>query len=117
MARADLKPVRTTEEAKERGRRGGIASGKVRAEKKSFKAMLEALIDVPMEELEAVSPRLAICKSMILKAASGDKPAADWVRDTIGEKPTDKQEVSGPEGSPLQGDIAIKLVRSANADR
>lgn len=117
MARADLKPVRTKEEAKERGRRGGLASGKVRAEKKSFKAMLEALIDVPMEDLEAVSPRLAICKSMILKAASGDKPAADWVRDTIGEKPTDKQEVSGPGGGPIDNQLTIRLVRPNHADR
>lgn len=92
MAKSDLTPVRTSEEAKRRGRNGGIASGRARAEKKSFKLMLQALMDVPMEELEKVSPRLAICKAMILKASSGDKQAADWVRDTLGEKPVDKVE-------------------------
>lgn len=97
MAKEDLKPVRTKEEAKRRGRNGGLASARARAEKKTFKAMLSALMDVPMDELEEVSPRLAICKGMILKAAAGDKQAADWVRDTVGEKPVDKQqtEMSG----------------------
>ena len=32
----NLKPVRTKEEARERGRKGGIASGKARAKKKSI---------------------------------------------------------------------------------
>ena len=93
MAREDkLKPVRTKQEARERGRKGGIASGIARREKRTFRAMLEKLMDIPMEELEKVSPRLAICKGMILKAAAGDKQAADWVRDTVGEKPVDKAE-------------------------
>lgn len=95
MAREDLKPVRTKEEAKRRGRAGGIASAAARREKKSFEATLKAILDTPMEELESLSPRLAICKGMIMKAAAGDKPAADWVRDTVGEKPVDKQELSG----------------------
>lgn len=98
MAREDLKPVRTKEEAKIRGRAGGIASAAARRERKSFEATLKAILDTPMEELESLSPRLAICKGMIMKAAAGDKPAADWVRDTVGEKPVDKQELSGPDG-------------------
>lgn len=102
MDDTNLTPVRTSEEARRRGRNGGIASGKARAEKKSFKLMLQALMDVPMEELEKVSPRLAICKAMILKASSGDKQAADWVRDTVGEKPVDKVE------NELSGGIDIK---------
>lgn len=97
MAKGDLKPVRSKEEARKLGRKGGLASGIARREKRTFRAMLEELMDIPMEELEKVSPRLAICKGMILKAAAGDKQAADWVRDTVGEKPVDKAEteVSG----------------------
>ena len=34
MAKEDLRPVRTKKEAKERGRNGGIASGKARRKKK-----------------------------------------------------------------------------------
>ena len=92
MAGGKLNPVRSVDEARKLGRKGGIASGKARAEKKNFKAMLDALLDSPMDELEKLSPRLAICKAMILKAAEGDKQAADWVRDTVGEKPVDKAE-------------------------
>ena len=93
MAREDLKPVRTKEEAKRRGRAGGIASAAARRERKSFEATLKAILDTPMEELESLSPRLAICKGMIMKAAAGDKPAADWVRDTVGEKPVDSMQL------------------------
>lgn len=93
MAREDLKPVRTKEEAKRRGRAGGIASAAARRERKSFEATLKAILDTPMEELESLSPRLAICKGMIMKAAAGDKPAADWVRDTVGEKPMDSMQL------------------------
>lgn len=82
-----LKPIRTKNEARERGRNGGIASGKARREKKAFAALLLAILDTPMQELKNVCPRLAIVKGMILKAASGNIPAAAWVRDTAGEKP------------------------------
>lgn len=69
MAREDLKPVRTKEEAKIRGRAGGIASAAARRERKSFEATLKAILDTPMEELESLSPRLAICKGMIDQGA------------------------------------------------
>ena len=82
----------TPEQRRKNASKAGKASVKAKKEAKSFKAMLVALLDIPMEELENVSPRLAIIKGMIIKAAGGDKGAADWVRDTSGEKPVDKQE-------------------------
>lgn len=94
-----LRPVRTTEQARELGRRGGLASARARAEKKSFAAMLRTLMDMPMEELGDVSPRLAICRGMIMKAASGDRSAAEWVRDTLGEKPVVRKD--RPEEEPV----------------
>ena len=45
MAREDLKKPRSTEEAQAWGRKGGIASGIARREKKTFRATLEALLD------------------------------------------------------------------------
>ena len=59
----------------------------------SFEAALRALVDMPLDEVEAlqgVSVRRAVCRSLLLKAAGGDKAAAEWVRDTLGEKPVDK---------------------------
>lgn len=97
----NLKKPRSTEEAREWGRRGGLANAAKIREKDTFRRTLEAILDTPMEELKSISPRLAICKGMILKAASGDKQAADWVRDTSGEKPVDKQELTGADGGPV----------------
>ena len=43
MAKEDLKPVRTKEEAKERGRNGGINSGKSRLRKKHGRELMKEL--------------------------------------------------------------------------
>lgn len=42
---SNLKPVRSKEEARERGRNGGKASGKARREKKTIQNILTALCD------------------------------------------------------------------------
>lgn len=44
VAQKDLKPVRTKEEAKERGRNGGIKSGEVRRAKKTMRETAKALM-------------------------------------------------------------------------
>lgn len=46
MAQKDLKPVRTKEEAKERGRNGGIKSGEVRRAKKNMRETAKALMSM-----------------------------------------------------------------------
>lgn len=46
MAQKDLKPVRSKEEAKERGRNGGIKSGEVRRAKKSMRETAKALMSM-----------------------------------------------------------------------
>ena len=46
VAQKDLKPVRTKEEAKERGRAGGIKSGEVRRAKKSMRETAKALMSM-----------------------------------------------------------------------
>lgn len=42
---SNLKPVRSKEEARQRGRKGGVASGKARREKKTIQNILTALCD------------------------------------------------------------------------
>ena len=49
MSEKDLRPVRTKEEAKERGRNGGIASGKARREKKTIREAFALLKDLPLD--------------------------------------------------------------------
>lgn len=46
MSKEDLKPVRTKEEAKERGRKGGIASGEARRAKKNMRQTAKALMSM-----------------------------------------------------------------------
>lgn len=95
MAREDkLKPVRTKEEARERGRKGGIASGIARREKKTFRATLELLLDRKLDG-SPLTGREAVAVALFEKAMSGDVKAFQELRDTVGEKPVDKQELSG----------------------
>ena len=80
---------RTTEERREIARKAGIASGKARAERKKFKedliAALEAIKDgKTVQELGV--------EAIISKFIAGDMQAFTIVRDTIGERPTDKIE-------------------------
>lgn len=81
----NLKPVRSKKEARERGRKGGIASGKARKARKTLKEELIAL-------LENGDTQEKISLAMIKEALEGNTKAFEVIRDTIGEKPTDKIE-------------------------
>jgi len=83
----NLKPVRTKKEARERGRAGGIKSGQVRAERKTFKEELLTL-------LREKDTQKNISVALVLKALDGDIKAFEVLRDTVGEKPTDKIDMS-----------------------
>ena len=83
----NLKPVRTESEAREKGKNGGIKSGEVRRERKALKEELIAL-------LSQGNTQEKISVALIDKALKGDVKAFETIRDTIGEKPTDKQEIS-----------------------
>jgi hypothetical protein len=101
----------TPSEARSRGRKGGIASGKARREKKLFRETLDALLSMPMKEGKEVSVddiknfanikgqnisvQEAILIAQIQKAMKGDTRAAEYVRDTIGQKPTDEVNIQG----------------------
>lgn len=109
MANEDnLKPVRSKSEARARGKNGGIASGKARREKKLFKETLESLLTMPLQngkslgidEIQSfaavkgqnISVQEAILIGQVQKAMKGDTRAAEYVRDTIGQRPTEKVE-------------------------
>ena len=96
MNEQNLKPVRSKKEARERGRKGGIASGKARAARKTLKEELIAL-------LENGDTQEKISLAMIQEALQGNTKAFEVIRDTIGEKPTDKIEAE------LNTDINITI--------
>jgi len=87
----NLKPFNqlTEEEQRELARKGGIASGKARAERKKFKDDLIAALEA-MKDGKTVQ-ELGV-EAIISKFIAGDMQAFTIVRDTIGEKPTDKIE-------------------------
>ena len=124
---ANLKPVRNTEEARERGRIGGIKSGEARRKRRKLKDTLSTLLTLPpgisnqkdllmalgIDENDCNNQTL-IAIAMIQAAAAGDVKAATWVRDTVGEKPHDKVEASVQSVSPLDeklADLSIKELR------
>lgn len=76
---------RSKEEARELGRKGGIASGKARRERKTLKEELIML-------LEDDDNNLKISVALLKRALDGDISAFTTIRDTIGEKPTDRIE-------------------------
>lgn len=107
----------TTAEARDMGRKGGIASGKARREKKAMKDTLEALLSMPIADGAAddvadiqslaeikgknISVQEAIMLAQIKKAMKGDLQAAIFVRDSSGNKPADGLNINGNVNNPF----------------
>lgn len=91
MAKEDLKPVQSKEEAIERGRKGGIASGKARREKKLLKDTLMALLE--LKDKKGVSGQDNICIALYKRATNGDTKAFEIIRDTVGQGVQQKVQV------------------------
>lgn len=100
----NLKPVRSESEAREKGRKGGIASGKSRREVKAMRDTLQSLLSMPVKagktadidsiknlaalEGKNVTVQEAIMLAQVQKAVNGNVRAAEYVRDTSGNKTT-----------------------------
>lgn len=80
---------RSPEELREMAKKGGIASGKVRRERKKFKEDLLLALEA-MKDGKTVQ-ELGV-EAIIDKFIGGDMQAFTIIRDTIGEKPVDKLE-------------------------
>ena len=84
----NLRPVSSTEEARERGRKGGLASGEARRKRKTLKEeLLLMLSDGDIQE--------KISLALINEAINGNNAgsvtkAFEVIRDTIGERPAEK---------------------------
>lgn len=101
---------------------GGKASAEARRQRKAFKEVFNALLSAELspelaEALNEKSGALGIDTSMftvaeyiglaqVVKAVGGDTAAFTTIRDTIGEKPADKQELT------VKDLPDIKLVKS-----
>lgn len=97
MARGNpdkIKPIRSTYEARERGKAGGKKSGEARRKKKALREHLEALLAGKQDNMTTAE---ALTLALVEKGLSGDVRAFEVIRDTIGERPVDKseQQISG----------------------
>lgn len=94
------------EDRKKYGRMGGIKSGETRRRKRKIKDTLEILMQLPLKKGEKVDAEDIQCLegvdklnldaetamgiAMLHNAVAGDVSAFLAIRDTLGEKPTDK---------------------------
>jgi hypothetical protein len=73
------------------------------------------LVDECLEELlEAADSKeaKALAIQLLAKALTGDTKAAQLVAERTQGKPSQKVEVSGPDGGPMQGEFVIKFVKA-----
>ena len=101
---------RTTEEKREIGIKGGIASGEARRKKKAMKEQIELLLSLPLKDKKAIKQlealgidtenidnQMAMVISMwqqSIKGGKGAVEAAKFLRDTAGENPSVKVDVN-----------------------
>ena len=107
----------TSDELRERAQKGGIASGKARREKKLMRETLDVLLSMPLKngkyaDVESIrnfaalkgkniNVQEAILIAQVQKAMKGDTKAAEYVRDTIGQKPVENVNMSGEVNNPF----------------
>ena len=94
MANAQNLRVPTSEEARENGRKGGKASAAKRRERKSIREAILLLLNEPIKDREGKdsgkTTQDAMIAGVMKRAIAGDVRAAEFIRDTIGEKPVEK---------------------------
>lgn len=105
----NLKKPRSTSEAREWGKAGGVASGEARRRKKTMREALEMMLfhtklneqtkqmlkAEGVSDVEDMNHQMVITRSLIAKAESGDVQAYNAICSMIGEKPAEKMEVNG----------------------
>ena len=117
----------TSDELRERARKGGVASGKARREKKAMRETLELLLSMALkdgavaniEKIKSIASlngknitvQDAIMLKQIQKAMKGDTRAAEYIRDTSGNKPKEGVELSGTVNNPFAGLTTEELKR------
>lgn len=113
MNEGNLKPIQSTEEAREKGRKGGIASGEARRRKKTLKEQFDLLLSLPVKPngkigkkikevaddlgipVEELDNQMAMCINMFSNSM-GKNPTQAFasIQATIGEKPVEEIKVT-----------------------
>lgn len=95
----NLKPFTSDqdrEEAAKNGRKGGKASGEARRRKRDLRLALELLLekDMKTEDGKSMSGTEAITTKLFQRALDGDVNAFKTIRETVGQDPAQKIEVT-----------------------
>jgi hypothetical protein len=115
----------TSEQLRERARKGGVASVESRRRKKTMREALELLMyktELPeqtkqMLKAEGVNEddfnhQMVITRSLIAKAESGDVQAYNAICAMIGEKPAEKMELAGG----MQNELKVTYITKSPDD-
>lgn len=110
---------RTKEEQRKIAKMGGIASGKARKEKKAMKDTLKTLLSMSLKEQRStdiekiksiaalkgknITVQEAIMLAQIQKAMKGDTRAAEFIRDSSGNKLKESVEMNASFNNPFEG--------------
>ena len=78
--------------SKEEAKKGGIASGKARAEKRDLRKALELLLEQTFTDKKGVTRTgaQAITEKLFSEVMKGNVRAFEVLRDTVGQKPVEK---------------------------
>ena len=132
MANYNVKPPctfskMTPEQRAENGRKGALKAIETKRKRKAMKETLEVLLDMPMkrgkvytaEEIKSfadlkgknitIDQAMMVC--LVQKALKGDLNAIGMVRDTVGEKPAEKVEVTKNPFDELTADELRELIK------
>ena len=94
MNEQNLKPFgeRTEEEQREIHRKGGIASGKARAEKRDLRKALEMLLEQTFTDKKGNTKTgtQAVTERLFAEVMKGNVKAFEVLRDTVGQKVPDR---------------------------
>ena len=88
---------RTTEEQRAITSKGGKASGKARRERKLMREALGEILSreyIEKDTGEKVDGTTLLMAKAFKNALNGDMRAIEFVRDTLGEKPTERVEIN-----------------------
>jgi uncharacterized protein (DUF2336 family) len=96
----NLKPIRDSQRARELQEKAAIKQRENIARRKTLKEELLLL-------LAQGNTQEKISLALIQKALKGDTKAFEVIRDSIGEKPTEKQEISGANGDKFELNINV----------
>ena len=90
MNNNNLTPIRSTSEAREKGQKGGIASGKARQEKRKMRQILTELLT--NAEIGSEYSKESLALALIRRAGQGDVKAFELIMRFIGDMPTNDQQ-------------------------